>query len=85
MNSAHRIGLHGVADLRTVDVLARLQLAARRGGLRFVVRELSDELRELIAFAGLEQALRLEPRRQPEQREERLGVEEEAELDHPPA
>jgi hypothetical protein len=56
------------ADLRTVDVLAQLQLTARRGGYRLLLSGTSAELRELIAFAGLEEALpeeplRLEPRR----------------------
>jgi len=47
-----------------VDLLARLHLEAR----------------ELIALAGLEETLGVEPLGQPEQREERGGVEEEGEL-----
>jgi hypothetical protein len=39
---------------------------------------------ELVAFVGLLDVLRVEPRRQTEQGEERLGVEEERELDDPP-
>ena len=66
------------SDLASVGVLARLQLR----GLRF--RGTSRELRELIAFCGLEDALRVEPGREAEKREERLGVEEERELHDPP-
>ena len=43
------------------------------------------ELLELIAFCGLAEVLRVEPRREAEEREQRLGVEEERELDDPPA
>jgi hypothetical protein len=74
-----------MADLGTVDAFARLQLAARRSGLELRLQHVSDELRELIAFLGLDDALRLEPRGQAEEREERLGVEEERELGDPPA
>ena len=74
-----------MADLGTVDALARLRLAARRSGLELRLMHVPDELRELIVFLGLEDALGLEPRGQAEEREERLGVEEERELDDPPA
>jgi hypothetical protein len=104
-------------DVVTIDALARLELAARRGGLRFRLRDASDQLRDLIAFVGLADVLRtsdadeqrfdrsvqtcaqakparpeagiardalsVEPRRQAEQGEERVGVEEERELDDP--
>ena len=68
--------------LFAVDVLARLRLSARRHGLDLRITA-PPELCELVAFLGLEDALRLEPRRQPEQREEPLGVEEEREVRHP--
>ena len=71
-------------NIAIVDALARLQLEARRAGLVVSVRGVPDDLGLLIAFCGLEDALRLELHRQPEEREERLGVEEEAEL-HDPA
>jgi hypothetical protein len=71
------------ADASTVDALARLQLAARRAGVDLRLRHATRELRELLAFAGLEEALRVEARRQPEEREERLGVEEEGQLGDP--
>jgi hypothetical protein len=67
-------------SLATVEALARLQLAARRKGLDLRLHVVSRELRELIELAGLMQALGVEPRRQPEEREQRVGVEEEGEL-----
>jgi hypothetical protein len=66
--------------LETVDALARLQLALRRAGGELRVVGPPEELRELIAFVGLEDVLVVEPQREAEQREEGLGVEEEAEL-----
>jgi hypothetical protein len=74
-----------MADLGTVDALARLRLAARRSGLELRLGHVPDELRELITFVGLAEALGLEPRRQAEEREERVGVQEERELDDPAA
>ena len=74
-----------MADLGTVENLARLQLAARQCGVELRLAHVPDELRELITFAGLAEALRLKPRGQAEEREERVGVEEERELDDPPA
>lgn len=44
-------------DAVTVDALARLQLAARQRHCRIRLRNASDELRELIAFMGLEEIL----------------------------
>jgi hypothetical protein len=63
-------------DLASIDALARLRLRFRRARLRGASRE----LRELVAFCGLEEALRLESARNAEEREESLGVEEEGEL-----
>jgi hypothetical protein len=74
-----------MADLGTVDALARLRLAARRRGLELRLAHVPDELRELITFVGLSEALGLGPLGKAEEREERLGVEEERELDDPPA
>jgi hypothetical protein len=45
------------ADAVTLDALARLQLAARRCGFELRLRGSSPELRELIEFAGLCEAL----------------------------
>jgi anti-anti-sigma regulatory factor len=65
--------------LLAVDLLARLHLAARRRGIGVRIAA-PPELRELIALCGLEEVLRVELQREPEEREERLGVEEEREL-----
>ena len=69
-----------MADLGIVDALARLQLAARRSGYEVSVTRAPRDVVELIELAGLCDALGVEPLRQAEQREERLGVEEEREL-----
>lgn len=74
------------ADLLTVDALARLQLAARRMGCAVRLRAAPRDLRALLIFTGLGDVippaeLRVETRRQSEQREHALGVEEERELD----
>ena len=67
-------------DCATVDLLARLQLEARRRGGELWLRHPSAELVELIAFAGLADVLPVEGEREAEEREERLGLEEEREL-----
>ena len=72
-------------DAATIDALARLQLSSRRVGLELRLRSASTELQELLAFVGLDEALRLEAGGQPEQREQRVGVEEERELGDPSA
>jgi len=66
-------------DLASVGVLARLRLRCRCARFKGVSRELG----ELVVFCGLDGALGIEPRRQPEEREERFGVEEEGELGDP--
>ena len=70
-------------DVAAIDALARLQLAARRLGLEIRLRHASSELQCLLAFVGLSEVLRLETGGQPEEREERLGAEEERELGDP--
>ena len=45
------------SDAVTVDALARLHLAARRYGCRIRLRGASRELRDLVAFMGLEDVL----------------------------
>ena len=70
-------------DLSTVADLARLQLAARRLDFDVVLRNAPAALLELVAFVGLADVLPVELQRQAEEREERLGVEEERELDDP--
>jgi hypothetical protein len=71
-------------DVHAIDALARLQLAAGRLGLEVRLRHASSDLQALIAFAGLREVLRVEAGGQAEQREERVGVEEERELGDPP-
>ncbi len=71
-------------DLGTVDALARLQLTVKRLGGTIGLRGASPRLLELLTLAGLVGVLplcpelRLETVGQPEEREEPLGVEEEA-------
>ncbi len=72
----------------TVDVLARLELAARRRGRRIRLHNASRELEELVAFMGLAGVLRwasVEAGRQTEEREEPLGVEKRVQTDDPVA
>jgi hypothetical protein len=71
-------------DFGSVGALARMQLEARRVGLELRLRRVSPELLDLIVFLGLEEVLRVETRRESEEREERLGVEEEGQLSDPP-
>ena len=70
-------------DGAAVDALARLQLNAQRLGLELRLLHVSSELQELIAFAGLDEVLRVEAGWQAEEREQRVGVEEEREFDDP--
>jgi anti-anti-sigma regulatory factor len=70
--------------LFAVDLLARLHLMARRRGLELRIAA-SPELRELIAFCGLDEVLSVEPEREPEEGEERGSVEEERQLLDPGA
>ncbi len=70
----------GTVSLATVEALARLQLALRRRGYELRLRGLSRELRALIELVGLTEVLGVEARRQPEEREQGLRLEEEGEL-----
>ena len=67
----------GCADLDVVDRLARARLAARRAGLRLVLRGAAQELVELLDLVGLRQVLG-----QAEDGEE-IGVEEVVVTDDP--
>ena len=73
------------ADVAAIDALARLQLAARQAGFELRLLHASAELTCLIDLTGLAGVLRVEPGRQPEEREQGRGVEEEAQLDDPAA
>lgn len=57
-------------DLALVDALARLQLAARRGGCRIRLDERCAELDALLALVGLADALGLEVGGQSEEPEQ---------------
>ncbi|MGV9343312.1 STAS domain-containing protein [Streptomyces spiralis] len=73
------VGGLGPPGLGTVDLLARLQLAARRAGGRIRLRDPDPALPALLALVGL--AFEMEG--QPEQREPPLGVEEAVEAEDP--
>ena len=47
----------GRGDLGTVELLARLALLSRRAGCRLQLAHASPELRALVRFLGLEDAL----------------------------
>ena len=72
------------ADLATVGALARASLNARRLGERLCVVNPTEELQELIELAGLAEVLLGRRRRQAEEREQALGVEERGEADDLP-
>ena len=71
------------ADLATVDALARAAVNARRAGTQLRIVNASAELRELIEFVGLAELLDGRRRRQAEEREQPLRVEERVEPDDP--
>jgi anti-anti-sigma regulatory factor len=70
-------------DLAVVDTLARLALAERRRGRTLRLGNVPRELRELLVLTGLDGVLGVEPGREPEEREDRVRVEEERELGDP--
>ncbi|SCG78381.1 STAS domain-containing protein [Micromonospora humi] len=71
-------------DLVTVETLARLRLTARRFGWRLEIRGATVDLGDLAGLLGLADTL-LEPVRQPEEREQAVGVEEVVERGDPAA
>ncbi|MEV6960063.1 STAS domain-containing protein [Streptomyces sp. NPDC051207] len=74
------VGGLGPPGLAHVDLLARLQLAARRAGGRIRLRSPDPALPALLQLVGLS----FEVEGQPEQREPPLGVEEAVETGDPP-
>ncbi|MDX6571187.1 MAG: hypothetical protein QOC86_343 [Gaiellales bacterium] len=68
-------------DAGAIDGLARLQLLAKRQGLELKLCKVPAELQALLGLCGLGDVLTVEVVGQPEQREERRGVEEERHLD----
>jgi ABC-type transporter Mla MlaB component len=85
------VGELDAPDAVTLDALARLQLAARRLGRRVRFRNACGELEALLALTGLGEVLPcgprsgVEPRRQAEEREHALRVQEERDPGDPPA
>lgn len=75
------VGALGPPGLGAVDTLARLQLAARRGGGRILLRDADPALRALLDLVGLPVPTEVE--RHPEEREPPLGVEVEVEPGEP--
>lgn len=73
------VGGLGPPGLRVVDLLARLELAARRAGGRIRLRDPDPALHALLDLVGL----RFEMEGQAEQREPPLRVEEEVEPGQP--
>ncbi|MGV9450730.1 STAS domain-containing protein [Streptomyces sp. NPDC003635] len=73
------VGGLGPPGLGVVDLLARLQLAARRSGGRIRLRDPDPALHALLDLVGL----RFEVEGDPEQREPALGVEEAVEPGDP--
>ncbi|MEU1403361.1 STAS domain-containing protein [Streptomyces sp. NPDC005728] len=73
------VGGLGPPGLGTVDLLARLELAARRAGGRIRLRDPDPALPVLLDLVGL----RLQMEGQVEEREPALGVEEEVEPGQP--
>ncbi len=71
-------------DARQIHVLARLLLLARRHKYDLRLSNASDALLDLIAFAGLADVLRVEPRWQTDEWEQAPGVQEERELHNQP-
>ncbi|MFE5030991.1 STAS domain-containing protein [Streptomyces sp. NPDC001797] len=73
------VGGLGPPGLGAVDLLARLELTARRAGGRIRLRDPDPALRSLLRFLGL----RLQVEGEAEEREPALGVEEEVEPGQP--
>ncbi|MCW2647091.1 MAG: hypothetical protein QOD31_894 [Pseudonocardiales bacterium] len=73
-------------DAVTIDVLARLHVTAKRLGRRIQVEGACGRLTELLGLAGLDglsapAGLGVQPGRQPEQREQSVGLEERVDPD----
>ena len=79
------VHVRGAVDLGVVDVLARLQLVARRSDGSARLRVVADGLDDLLALTGLQDvlSLRVEPRGQAEAGEQ-PGVEEVVDVRHLP-
>ncbi len=80
----HRMVDADRCDLRVVDELLRLQLAARRLGLSIRLVEVAGELGELLVLVGVADLFALEAGREPQLGEQRR-VDEVVEPGDPPA
>lgn len=69
-----------VPTAATIDQIARLQLAMQRRGCELELNNANPCLLELIGLVGLAGVLRVESRRQAEQRKQPLRIEKEGEL-----
>ena len=74
---------HLAANVDGVEVIARMQLAARRAGCRVEFSGASPELRALLIFCGLSGVVEL--RGEAEQRKELLDAQERVQPGDPPA
>jgi hypothetical protein len=76
-------------DVGSIDAIARFALLARRQGVELRLRKVPSDLQELLELCGLGEVVGelsgVEVPGQPEQREERVGLEEERHLGDPPA
>lgn len=84
------VGVLDEPDALTIDVLARLQLTARRLGRRVRLLDACGELRDLLSLTGLSDVvpcgeLNLQSGGEAEEREPPGGVEEEADPPDPVA
>jgi hypothetical protein len=70
-------------DVVTVEALARLRLTARRHGWTLLVQGAAPGLLDLVSLLGLDDVLP-QTGRQPEEREQALGVEEVVDGRDPP-
>ena len=70
-------------DASLIDRVARLRVAARRLGFELRLTNADPALAELVDLCGLSGHLRVEVKRQPEEREEAGRVEEEGDLGDP--
>lgn len=67
-------------DARLINAVARCYLNARRKGATARVTNADAPTLELLRLCGLAEVLGVEPRRQAEEGEESLGVEEERDV-----
>jgi hypothetical protein len=72
-------------DARFVNAVARCCLAARRNGAAVRLSNVDQGMLELLDLCGLVGVLGLEARREAEQGEQPLGIEEEGQLRNPSA